>query len=111
MSTGKIQTGEQPTQLLDADGNNLVGCRGPFEAMFFKTFLPQTETIVVPVKDLNDRALPITKNKQVTGKGIKIHGLFDQDRKTVNGLSHIGTAHGQIDITGKPIGNQKVRSV
>ena len=79
MSAGKIQTGEQPTQLLDADGNNLVGCGGPFKAMFFKTFLPQTETIVIPVQDLNDCVLPVAENKQVTGKGIKIHGLFDQD--------------------------------
>ena len=111
MGAGKIQPGEQPAQLLDADGNNILGCCGPFETMLFKPLGPQAKTIVVPVQDFDDRALPIAKNKQVARKGIKIHGLLDQDGKTVDGLAHIGTAHGQINIAGKPIGNHRDRSV
>ena len=101
MGAGKIQPGKQPAQLLDVDGNNVLGCRGPFETMLFKSLVPQAKTIVVPVQDFDDGALPVAKHKQVAGKRIKIHGLFDQDAKTVDGLAHIGAAHGQVHVAGK----------
>jgi hypothetical protein len=70
MRAGKIQAGKQPAQLPDVNGNDIVGGRRPFETMFFKPLGPQAKTIVVPIKDFNDRALPVAKNKQIARKGI-----------------------------------------
>jgi len=101
MGAGVIKARQHPAQLLLSDGNDLLRRPWPLELMLFQPFMPQTKPIMVPVQNFDDRSGSVTKDKQITRKGIKIHGLFNHNGKSVDGLAHIGAADCQIDVAGK----------
>ena len=101
MRAGKIKPSKQPIELPCTDGDDFFTGSGPFEAMLFKTLVPQAKFIMIPIQDLDDGALSVAKHEQISGKRVELHGLLHQDGKPVDGLVHIGAAHCRKDITGK----------
>jgi hypothetical protein len=98
MSRSNIETGQQPAQLVAVDGKGVVAGLGPRETLLFQAFLPEGESILVPIQDLDDGTLPIAKGKQITGKGAATQALLYEDRQSVNRFSHVRGADGQIDL-------------
>jgi hypothetical protein len=45
---------------------------GPFKPVFFKPFLPDAESIPIPIQDFQNRSAPVAENKQVTGKNVQL---------------------------------------
>lgn len=90
-----IQSGEKPLQHIHFQANVFIGVRGPVETMLLKPFVPQGEAVIIPVENFDHVSAPVAENEQIPGKGIVPHGLLDQNRQPVDGLAHIGAAHGQ----------------
>jgi hypothetical protein len=57
--------------------------------------LPKAKAVAVPVQYLEYRTAPIAEDKKMAGKGIKTQGIFHQNGKSVDGLSHIRASGGQ----------------
>jgi len=58
----QIKPVEEPVQLLTTERNRRARMiAGPFEAMFFKTFIPETESILFPVQNLKFVAATVNK--------------------------------------------------
>jgi hypothetical protein len=92
-----IEAIHQPGEFTFLNGHDLLFGSWPFKEMFLQPFVPQAKTIPVPIKDFNHIAFSIAKNKQMAGKGVKFQMFTYQDRQTVNGFTHVGNAHGQVD--------------
>lgn len=98
MSRSDIQTGQQPAQLVTANGKGIIAGLGPYETLLFQTFLPEGESIFVPIQDLDDGTLAIAKGKQITGKGTVPQALLYENRQSVDRFSHVRCADSQIDL-------------
>lgn len=81
------------------DAYNLRFRLGPLESVFLQTLVPETETISVPIEDLDYGARFIAETKILAGQGIVVKLFGNQDGESVNGFAHIGTAGGKIDLT------------
>ena len=74
-----IKTGDQPGQFSAADIHDLFLGSRPFEPVFFKPFLPQAKTVLIPIKDFEYGTVPITKYKQMARENILLHLLTGND--------------------------------
>lgn len=109
MSRSNIQTGQQPAQLVAVNGKDILAGLGPYETLLFQTFLPEGESILIPIQDLDDGTLAIAKGKQITGKGTATQGLLYEDRQPINRFSHVRGTNGQKDLAGRRPYYRRVR--
>jgi hypothetical protein len=71
-----VVSGQQPFQLLRVDRDHaLVMPSRPAEPILLQTFVPQSETRLVPVQHFHPRSVAIAEQKQVRTKDIKSHLL------------------------------------
>lgn len=81
------------------DAYNLGFSFRPLEPTFLQTFVPETETISVPVEDLDYGVCSIAETKILAGQRIVVELFGNQDGEAINGLAHISAAGGKIDLT------------
>ena len=80
MGAGIIKARQKPFELFGPDGNDFFPGAGPGEPMFLQTFMPNTESVMIPVKDLDHVPPSVAENKQVPCKKILVHDLLDHNR-------------------------------
>src|SRR5208337_203365 len=64
-------------------------CR-PGKLVLFQALQPQTETVLVPIDDLQNPSVLVTEEEQIPFEWIHVKVLGDDDRKPVDLLSHVG---------------------
>lgn len=93
------QAVEQPAQLtpgnLARDGAVI---QRPTKAATLQATVIEPEAVVLPVQDLQLISFPIAEDEQGWRKGVQVEPLFNQNSKTVDGLAHVRSATGQVDL-------------
>ena len=90
-----IESLQKKGKLSGTDFHHLLGILRPLEPVFFQPLLPKCETVAVPVKHFQGGFLAIAEHKKVTGEGIHLQRRLHQDRKSIDRLSHVGSAGGE----------------
>ncbi len=62
------QSIQQPGQFMTLNGKNFIRCLRPSEPISFQPFMPETETVAIPVQNLDDIPFSIAKGKEVAGE-------------------------------------------
>jgi len=89
---------EQPLQLASADSKGLLfGPFGPAKATALQATIVEPEAVVVPVEDLELVSPAVAEDEEAVAEQIEFEGMANERRQTVDGLSHIGIAAGEID--------------
>lgn len=91
-------------QVTPVDTTASVGYK---ELPFFQTFIPQCQTVLVPVKQFDHFAVAVDEHKQGTGQ--RVHRQFGADdaAQTVEGFAHVAGAPVKIDARGGGQGNHQ----
>jgi hypothetical protein len=98
MGTGEVQTIKEPIQLLEADPDGFICRPWPLVKMLLQSFVPQAESVLVPIEDLDHVAPSVTENEQIAGERIKGQMLLDQYGKSIDLLSHIRHPDCKVDL-------------
>jgi len=93
-----LQPVKQPSQLPMIQLQHLLPGLGPAKTMLLQSFLPQAETITVPLQNLDHIEPTVTKYKQMSRKRVQLHLILNQHGKPVYGFSHIGDARSKIHL-------------
>ena len=91
---------QEPLQLTSTDGECLrVHWLGPAEATALPASIIEPKAIGIPDEDLELVAAAIAEDEAAVTEEIEFQDLADACRQTVDGLSQIGAATGQIDLS------------
>lgn len=97
----EVQTIQQPGKFTALDVNDIGLIFRPMKSILFQSFMPQTETVAVPIQDFNDVPLPVAETKQVPRQWIKRKLFGNHNRKTVDRFSHISCAGSDVNLAWK----------
>jgi hypothetical protein len=80
---------QRQTGACDFDGLGLRSACWKAKGADFEAFVPDRETISIPVQNLHESVLTIEKNKQMIAKRIGFENIANDGEQSVEGLSHI----------------------
>src|SRR5271157_2962064 len=86
----EIDALQEEAQLLSGNLCCLNLVRRPGKLVLFQALQPQTETVLVPIEDLQNPSVLVTEEEQIPFEWIHVKVLGDNDRKPVDLLSHVG---------------------
>ena len=66
----------------------------------FESLIPDSETVSVPIKELDHTAPPIAEHKQGTRKRVLVQFRTDQSAQAVEGFPHVAWRTVEIDSSG-----------
>jgi hypothetical protein len=98
MVLAQFQTVNQPSELTLSDPQYFCPGFRPSEILFLQSFVPQTESVSVPIQNLDDISSAVAEYKQMPGKRIKLHIFLNDNGQAVYGFAHIRVTEGQIDL-------------
>ena len=62
---------EEPAELLCGNIHDLGRVLRPAEAMLFKALVPETESVAIPVQNLERITLAVAEDEKVPGEGVQ----------------------------------------
>jgi hypothetical protein len=66
-----LQTIQKPTELMDIQRKHFILTFRPAKPIFLQTLMPETKSVAIPVKNLDDIFLPVTETEHMAGQGIE----------------------------------------
>lgn len=76
----KRQPVQQPGQFVSMDMKYTPGCFfRPFEPVLLEPFLEKTESVSIPIQNLDNITPSIAKSKEMSRKRVKLQLVCDQD--------------------------------
>lgn len=94
----RIKSIKKPRQFFSVQRLNFFFIFRPLEFVFLEPFLPQTESVSVPVQYFDDCLCPVAENKKMPGKWIKVEDTLHHYGEAVDGFSHVRIAWSEIDL-------------
>jgi hypothetical protein len=73
---------------------------GESKATFFQPFVPERETVTVPIQALKKVAAAVDEYEERAGQRVGIHTGADEAAQSIKGFSHVTGAAVQIDAGG-----------
>ncbi len=89
MCLEEINAGKKHGQLLPCNLPCLRFRLRPRKLIFFKTLLPQAETVALPIQRFYQRPVPIAEYKDITRQRFLFHLFNNIDGKGVDLFSHV----------------------
>jgi len=89
MGVPEIYALQKEPQLLSCNLCCFRLVRRPGELVLFQALQPQTETVLVPIDDLQNPSVLVAEEEQIPFEWIHVKVLGDNDRKSVDLLSHV----------------------
>ena len=85
----KINPVQQPVQLLLCDLHDIHFILWPGKSLLFQSFVPEAETVPIPVEDLHPICPAIAECKEIVLIWILLKFILNNPGKPIDGFSHI----------------------
>lgn len=70
----------------------------PLESILFQSFMPEAESVAIPVKNLDDIPPSVAEREQMSGQRIKLKLIGHQDGQPVDRFTHISGTGSNVDL-------------
>jgi hypothetical protein len=93
-----IKTRKEPGELTGINMYHLLFGLRPAETVFFKSFIPEAESVSIPEQDFNNIPAAIAEGKETLCKKIICKIFCHKPAQPINGLAHICHTNANIDF-------------